>query len=404
MFNRYKYNLEAFPESNGLGPPMMKDFNFLELLNYGLIDEENNSIVPDELYLEYLNEGGLAANPRVFDFVADSIASIKYNFGLAYGKNKLIREGVFQKFEVLQGYTDPKKRYDEYLGGLLQYFNSSWLPAVNTDQLETYIDYFNEFCTMIQIEGGDLPITLSRFNKSINSSILDTGLAVNILDIPFDHDQKKIDQIVDQPSFGYFKNLCLNHGFSIAHNNPNILVFDVSSPAAETILSNRGIKNLRHLFISRYRKTCFLDLKYLFNIINIYYNQYVIMNTSIQRKYIKCGKTFVKKIKRQQVPPLYSPPNSYKIEKYITIRNLEEGSPYSPNKIKQIKKKSKYLEKKFDINRAIGYISNEFKDQVWNKNYGYHDFVQRLNGTTTADSGGKIRGQNQPSTNGGRKY
>ena len=44
----------------------------------------------------------------------------------------------------------------------------------------------------------------------------------------------------------------------------------------------------------------------------------------------------------------------------------------------------------------MGYISREFKDQVWNKDYGYDDFLQKLNGLPFKTSGRRIRGQTTP--------
>jgi hypothetical protein len=119
---------------------------------------------------------------------------------------------------------------------------------------------------------------------------------------------------------------------------------------------------------------------YLFNNINIYYNQYVLLNPIIEEKYVSCGKTYIRKTRLIRSDEFYVPSTSYMLDKYIDIRNIEEDSPFSANKIRHIKRKAKNLEKKLDIKKATSYISNEFKDQVWNKNYGYDDFLKRLNG------------------------
>jgi len=66
LFYRGKWETEAYPENNGLGPNMVKNTNFLERVHYGLIDHQNNSIIPNENFIVS------NANGRVFDFVADA--------------------------------------------------------------------------------------------------------------------------------------------------------------------------------------------------------------------------------------------------------------------------------------------------------------------------------------------
>ena len=43
-------------------------------------------------------------------------------------------------------------------------------------------------------------------------------------------------------------------------------------------------------------------------------------------------------------------------------------------------KKSKYFLKKLDKESAMSYINNMFRDQVWNKNNGFHDALAKLRG------------------------
>ena len=71
---------------------------------------------------------------------------------------------------------------------------------------------------------------------------------------------------------------------------------------------------------------------------------------------------------------------------YIRIRNLEEGSPFSEAKLKDIYKKSKYFMKKVDKLEAIGYTNRVFRDQVWNKDYGFDDAKAKFEGKTKTRS------------------
>ena len=78
-------------------------------------------------------------------------------------------------------------------------------------------------------------LTMSRFNTSNNSSILDSGLAFRYSNIDPNIDQLKVDNIIDQPWFSYFRNICLNTGFKIDRDNPDTLIYDINSPANDGI-------------------------------------------------------------------------------------------------------------------------------------------------------------------------
>ena len=108
----------------------------------------------------------------------------------------------------------------------------------------------------------------------------------------------------------------------------------------------------------------------------------------------RCNKIFVEYIPMQQVnieKRIHS--DEYELETYMRIRNCEEGHPFLESRLRQIYRKSIYLLKKVDKPSAIGYINSIFRDQVWNKDHGYHDLRQRLIGNVTT----KV----QPSQTGG---
>ena len=112
---------------------------------------------------------------------------------------------------------------------------------------------------------------MTRGNTSIFSNVLDTGLAFQYVEMNYDNDQQKINQIIDHPSFEYLKNSSMNFGFSILHNRPQILLYDMTSPAGESIRNSYGLINLDFLFNRRFIKTYTVDIQYLFTYINIYY-------------------------------------------------------------------------------------------------------------------------------------
>lgn len=379
VFNKAKWAVEAYPENGGLGPNMVKDLNFVERVHYGVIDDENNSIIPNPAYIVSTENG------RVFDFVADSYSLMRLNQAAVAQRGQVPFEGsAVGNLDMVNSYSNPKTRYGEYLGNILQFYNDTYIPnVVGIINIPSYESYVKNFFTFFQKEMKGYPLTMTRWNTSFFSSILDTGLAFQYSDIPYDEDQQKIDQIIDHPSFEYLKNSAMNFSFSIPHNTPQILLYDLTSPAGSSIRNSYGLFNLSTLFNSRFIKTYTIDLELLYNYININYNKYAQKNSQTKVVSVKCGKTVSSFIRLSTIPitdRLYT--DIQDLWLYCTIRNIEEGAPFSPQKVETIYKKSKFLLKKLDKLSAIGYINDMFKDQVWNKDFGYHDLKAKFEGKT----------------------
>ena len=376
LYYRGKWETEAYPENRGLGPKMIKDLNFLERIHYGMIDHENNSVIPNEAFMVS------TANGRVFDFVADSYSLMSLNFTTAVQKGLLSVEGsAFGNLSMIESYKNPRLRYGEYLGNILRFYNETHIPTViGTTSIQSYEGYVKHFFDFLEKNSLNTPITLTRWNTSINSSILDTGLAFQYANIAYDADQVKIDNIIDHPSFGYFKNITMNMGFSILHNTPQILLYDLTSPAGNSIRSRYGLYNLEFLFNNRFIKTCNLDYNLLINNINIYYNKYAHKNSLVKVLKIQCGKTTSEYFTLSPVPYNKNPfSDSEEMRLYCNLRNLEEGRPFSQQKVDNIYKKANFLLKTVDKPSGISYINEEYRDQVWNKDYGYDDTLKKIN-------------------------
>ena len=383
IFYRVKWETQLYDENNGLGPNVIRNDHFVESIHYGLIDHQNNSIIPNEDYIVNTQHG------RVLDFVADSYSLMRLNWTTAVQKGLVSTEGsAFGNLNMVGSYQSPRVKYGEYLGNILRLYNETQIPnVIGITNITSYEDYVKNFFKLILQRGIDIPITMTRWNTSPAASILDTGLSFSYADIPFDADQQKIDQIVDHPSYAYFKNLCLNMGFSISHRHPNILIYEASSPATKSIRSTYGIYNLDTLFNDRFIKTYTIDNELLYNNINIYYNKFVLRNPQTKVVTVECGKTNSYFIRLQTVPLNYRPYNEkQELSLYCRLRNVEEGNPYPPQKIRDIIKKANYFLKKVDKTDALRYINSEFRDQVWNKNHGYHDLKQKLSGKTTTQA------------------
>jgi len=345
------------------------DFNFIERRHYGKIDHNNNSVIPNESFIVPYRDGFL------FDFVADSLAAMQFNIAGAIQKNLLPNDNVFGKMQILDSYKSPKIRYGEYLQDILQYYNETHIPNnVGITSIASYKDYVKHFLNFFYKKQIREPLTLTKFLTSTKSSPLDTGLCFKYYDIEIHEDRRKYDELITHPCFPHFQNICLNTGFSIVHNAPNILMYNISSPANRNIKNSYGLYNLDFLFNKRFSNSFNEDIILLFNNINLYYNKYAVENSLVKSVEVKCGKIVNSFITLETVPNNFVPFSDQElISMYVDIRNYEEESSFSGNRLRNIKKKANYFLKKVDKPKAMSYINSIFRDQVWNRKDGFHD-------------------------------
>ena len=290
-YYRAKWETQAYLENNGAGPLAAKDLGFVERINYGFIDDNNYSVVPNEKFIISLNSSDPLASPQVFDFVADAFSVMKLNYMAACRKKFIIQDGAFANLSAIRAYENPVLKYNDYLSRILNAFNHDYIPNnIGVKNITSYDTYVNAFFELIKEQATDMPVSFTRYQKSIQSSVLDTGLAIKFFDLDYDLDQRKIDEMVDHPSFEYYKNLCLNTGFSFLHNRPNILLFDMESPAAKPYLLRKGLQNLSAIFERRFKKTYMHDMGLLFNNININYNEFVLFHPQTKLVSVKCNR------------------------------------------------------------------------------------------------------------------
>lgn len=371
---RKEFQAKAYlTEEESINDKTIVDFNFLELKYYGLIDNHNNSIIPNEDFIVNYRDG------RVFDFVADSLAAMQLNIAAAESQGKLTdSSGVFSRMSLKQSYKDPKAGYGEYLYGILDFYNKTHIPITLGKHIitsyETYVKYFFNFFLNLKT---NTPLTLTSYNTSRLASKFNSGLMFRYYDLAYDRDMDKYRIIIANPCFDYFKNLCLNTGFSIVKNSPNVLQYNINSPATDNIKISYGLYNLTSLFNNRYIKTYTLDMNIIFNSINIYYNKYAAENSLLTFPYVSCGKTKSQVIELSQVQADAMPlTDGQLLSLYEDIRSKEENHPFSRNERRNIKKKANYLLNSLDKQSAMSYINDKYRDQVWNRDFGYHDTLK----------------------------
>ncbi len=99
---RSLYKTKAHRGVLGQGTKAVRDNHWVEMIHYGLIDHNNNSVIPDELYIVDTQYG------RVFDFVADSYSLMRLNWTTALQRGLVSEAGsAFGNLEMVRSYVNP---------------------------------------------------------------------------------------------------------------------------------------------------------------------------------------------------------------------------------------------------------------------------------------------------------
>tara|TARA_Y100000114_G_scaffold150207_1_gene165438 strand:- start:376 stop:1713 length:1338 start_codon:yes stop_codon:yes gene_type:complete len=387
MHERIKYQLEAYPENNGLGPPMIKNTNFAEMNLYGHVNPFGVSIYPKEDMMKDLDGSGdptVGTAPRALEIVKDMHREMKANieFNVAFGKLFPTIRSI-ATMAPRRAYESPINKYNEYLDDIIAIYNDEMIPQeygiTNITTYDKYVKFFMKFITQDYLRA---PIVFSTWLKSGYNSIYSTGLAVGIMDKEFDIDLPKETFIYSGNLFDHYKRLAMNKGFSIMHNAPWCLIADLGSPAMNPFYDKFGFEDIDSFFASNFKLARERDIQLLQHKLRINYNNYVTINPYIKKHYYNCNKSYTKiHTLIPQATTLVNNSSAW-IRIYTHIRNTELGNKFGPVRINRIIKKalkSPFNRNQFDMIRAIGYIDSIFRADMFNQPFGLRDIARKQN-------------------------
>jgi len=388
MYERLKYQVEAYPENNGMGPNMIKNTNFAEMNYYGRVDRQGRAIYPIESKMKVLNVG-----KDTEKLVSPVVSLIHYrmknniDFKMMAGEYSPTIPAI-AALQPIRAYESPLVQYKDYLDTIVYNFNESEIPKIGSHNIMNYKSYVKYFMKFLKKEYFGKPICFTGWVKSSLNSIYNTGLAIGIDKHPFDVDRTK-ERYINSPEFTYYKYVAMNMGFSIMHNAPWCLIADLGSPAVAQYWTTLGVSGVTTYLEDNFELTSPLDLNLIKNKINYYYNAFVTLNEYERVLSASCKKTHVKYKYRKKVDTWTSRTrtlnkNSVKentwVSIYAHIRNIEERNLFNDNELNSminIAKSEILLNTTLDNSMAIGYIDGRFVSMAPRKPWGFNHRKQR---------------------------
>ncbi len=379
-YERSNFHLNAYNDfeiSNSL-----RDLTFGEFQMYGRVDTNMLPVVPKEDFLVSVSAPQAQEEAvRVFDFVLEAFQNVQSAFRNACLLNKVPQDDPYLSvINAVKGYESPVDLYSQYMEDMLKVYAETYIVAQNRRaNIITINDYMSELVNYLKVLTSTLPLTFSSWQKTNKSSIFTSGLAISIADLSIDNDTVKDVNFLSNPAFQYYLNVCKQNGFNVSKNSPWVIFADIDSQVMkQNHLAQRLITSPASLFANRFDDAYTLDIQLLEEVITRNYNKFVLFYP-IEKKYSTCNnnKLIYNIINRNNINSITeSVKQSRIISIYANMKNIEENYIFRKADLNILIKNANNFAIRFDIQRAMGYINERFRQTFKSKNGGINSIIR----------------------------
>jgi len=350
-FERANYKLTAFKDSE----IQVVDFNFAERSFYGRVNRQIDPVIPNENFIRNFHNQDF----RIMNFVGDQFKEMYVRYQNALTLSLINNEDPnLSELTVIRGWEDPINLYSNFMSSFMESFLLEKMTP-NEKKIHSFEDFLKIFEAHVLENDISSKITLSGFMKSRQSSIFNTGLALQVAPVGFADDAVKESTILNSPNYAFFMNMAKQFGFSVNLQNPSVLVSDLAHPTTTKFRERYEIFTVSRVFEKQYLRTFNFDFDLLSQYLMDTYNSFVYLKPNLKEVYICNNKTKSNISKRNNIDSI-----DYNIILllYIKIRNMEEIFPFSHSEMKSIHSTSVRL---FDIRpeKALEFIESQFRSR-----------------------------------------
>ena len=350
-FERANYKLNAFNDSD----IQVVDFNFAERTFYGRVNRKIDPVIANQNFIKNFHNQDF----RIMNFVGDQFKEMYVRYSNALNLSLISQQDAnLSELTVIRGWEDPINLYSNFMSSFMNSFLvEKMIP--NEKKIHSFDDFLNIFEAHVLENDIGHKLTLSGFMKSRQSSIFNTGLALQVAPVGFADDSIKESAILDSPNYAFFMNMAKQFGFSVNLQNPSVLVSDLAHPTTTKFRERYDLYNVSTVFEKQYLRTYNFDFDLLSQYLMDTFNSFVYLKPNLKEVYVCNNKTKSNISKRNNIDSI-----DYNIILllYIKIRNMEEIFPLSHSEMKSIHSTSVRL---FDITpeRSLEFIESQFRSR-----------------------------------------
>jgi len=384
MLERGNYKKLAFSENGGLGPKHVLDFNFAERTQYGKVDIKGNPMIAVQNKLTPVTSVTDSSNTIMLqNFMADAYMGFVNHMQRACQLRMINNDHPYMaKINAVRGYQSPIKAFKEYMEAQLDEFNDIFLRSNGLlPEIMNFRQYCGQITEFMSIIGENFPITLTGYHRSKNSDIFTSGFAVDIAGLDISDDQPKDELFLQDSNFPFYLKAARYYGLVIAKNAPNIIAADLSSPAMLPYMRRHGLYNVKDVFSENFTQARSMDLEVMKQIFLGGYNDFVrIFPRERIMKICKKGHTHSSIVSRSLtninlVNKEFD--DTFFLNIYIGLRNVEERSPFRTADLRRIKRNAVFFYKKLGKEKGMEYINEQFRQLYKFKRGALHDIKKR---------------------------
>lgn len=354
---------------------------------YGLIDNNLNCIISDEVFMKEIPSGD--DKPKfVMDFVADAFLAMNSYLSTAVMLGKMSNKSPFYNLKAYRAYINQKifinSIKEEYAKNFKTYLLNNFHLASKVKDIKSFNKIFIHFVRENLKKG--LPVTKTSTFLSTNFSNFISGLIIDIAQDSADNDFNKFNKYFSDKSFSIFADACKRFGFLIDKNIPWRIVADLNSPAMKDRVGDHtgfmvpyGINGMENLFQKRFLPVFQDELFYLKELFYYCYTSLIKDYPYYETDYKKldiCDFKNQTVFKRDNISKdnfLKSFKDGYWIRVLTYFRNYEEQRNLSQQEFENIVREASNFITAKQTQQALVYVNEYFKQF---KNVHYFSTLQ----------------------------
>ena len=382
-----------------------------EMPLYGKVDELGRVVYPKESFLEIVSKDSDENTVLCLNYASEAFKKMRLHYETLYLDGYLdTRSDYFQKtLQPFKGWSSPALKYQDNQQALYEsFFNDVLENVLETEDIKD----FNSFTAILleYIKNTKQPFTRVGFHESNNTTVNNTGLAIEIYEGEYGDDSLAFEFVNDN-NFEIFQELCGRYGFRIDRNIPWRIVSNFNSKNSEPFVKEQITKEDRIITTEEIFKTFYerLDLAKYFE---EFYNELFVFYTTFVQAYPRykenrtarsnCINAFytykdreLPQLRRTDITtPVYYNQTETTIGLYYNFRLAESGLTASQKRksfhIKNaltIYKSLRNKNNKKALSKALDYIQYNLGTTA------YRDVPLNQNNLTRLDEGGMMSSQ-----------
>jgi|18_taG_2_1085343.scaffolds.fasta_scaffold02085_6 hypothetical protein len=368
FYKAYAYDTDTVEDPSKILqdlPAGVKNFWFVENILYGKVNPHLTPVKVISTSLSKISEelvqtgmGDLYA----VDFVTEAFTKFCNFFDGAVRTRKLAKSSYLYVPKAYAAYKNADLLYLQFIKDFVGKYNGHILQMGRYAKIKNFGDYVKMFFNFCLKDMSDTIITKSSYYLGSNLSALVGGLSIEISDLDPSSDREKQEKFINDPNFSFYRQAAINAGFIIDKNIPWRLNIDLSSSVTKMQLGTKipaytGAP--REVFTYYYSFVSSDDVPTLQAALYDGYVDFVKANRYYQNEK-GCLMERPDPASLSFQTSIVDVPLFYWYKKYIQLKNMEKGHPYTEYEAKRIFINTAYIMGSKGQGKGISYANEKF--------------------------------------------